>query len=367
MRIAVVAAIRPGAQWAHVINVIKMAEGFARAGHRVCLITLRRTGNVSLKQIRADYGLSNPFKWVEVIPHTGVNLRFALASLPFVLSFRPRFVYVRNNACSVIYTRLGIRVVGESHHHPDDSNPWFHRHIECTHRKRYLKWVTINENLVKKYRCRGAADKFLVLPDAVDLALFQRRNQPTPFKGTGPHVTYAGHLYDYKGIPTLLHAAKRLPNVTFHLVGGVPEDIARQRKRIATQGIRNVVIHGLKPHSEVPHYLQHSDVLLLPPSAEHPSSMWTSPVKAGEYLAMNVPVVATAIPALKRWFSKGEVEFAAPDDPEDLARGIRSLLDNTARRRALTQKGLAWARKHTYEQRAEQIVKAVDSTSLHST
>ena len=55
MKVAVVSAIRAGSHKAATINVVKMAEGFARCGNDVCLVSL--TGNLKNEdELRSLYG-----------------------------------------------------------------------------------------------------------------------------------------------------------------------------------------------------------------------------------------------------------------------------------------------------------------------
>jgi glycosyltransferase involved in cell wall biosynthesis len=163
-------------------------------------------------------------------------------------------------------------------------------------------------------------------------------------------------MADYKGIPTILEAAKRLPNVSFHLVGGWPEDVVRQQERAQALGLTNTTFHGLKPHLEIPPFLWHADVLLLPPSRYHPSALWTSPLKLGEYLASGTPIVASRIPALQSWVTDEEVEFVTPDDPRSLALGIQRILQDPSTARRRSQAGIKKAESLSFERRAESIL-----------
>ena len=169
-------------------------------------------------------------------------------------------------------------------------------------------------------------------------------------------MAYVGHLYDYKGIPTILQAAALLPKVDFHLIGGLPEDVSRQRARVEQMELNNVTLHGLRSHSAVPPFLWHADALLLPPSARHPSAAWTSPLKVGEYLASGTPVVATAIPALQDWLSEQEVKFVPPDDAAAMADGILTVLRDPEYSMGLTQAGLKKAQTLSYQHRAARVL-----------
>lgn len=365
MHILVAGAFEASSQWAHAINTVKMAQGFARLGHRVTIVCRRPLeGKVPLVELNAAYGLTVPMRWFQLPTRllrysVDEHWRFALLALPVVLGTQPDFVFARNYIFPWVSSKLGIATIAESHAHPDNKTAPFLRLVDATQHCAFRLWVTISHRLADHYQSLGVpTEKLAVLADAVDLSLFQRPEKlpPSPYSNDGPNVTYVGHLYDYKGIPTVLEAAAQLPEVHFHLVGGWPEDIARQRRRAQELGLTNVTFHGLKPHSAVPPFLWHADVLLLPPSQHHPSAAWTSPLKLGEYLASGTPVVAADIPALRDWVTDQEVEFVSADDPGALARGIRGLLGDKSRAEEMQMAGLRKAKEMSYERRAQAVM-----------
>ncbi|MBF2018537.1 MAG: glycosyltransferase family 4 protein [Hydrococcus sp. C42_A2020_068] len=377
MRILVASIFEASSQKAHVINTVKMAQGFARLGHEVTIICCQAPeGAVSPDKLAKIYGLTEPLRWVQ-LPKKILGYKineyrwFALLALPFVLQIRPDLVYARNDGYPglTVTSKYGIPTVAESHAHVGTNTIPFLRLVELTRDRAFLVWVTISHRLVDYYHSLGVPkDKLIVLCDAVDLKFFQRPEHlpPSPYSGNRANVAYVGHLYDYKGIPTVLETAAKLPDIHFHLVGGLPEDIDRQQKRAQELQLDNVTFHGLQPQVELPKFLWHADVLLLPPSQHHPSAAWTSPVKLGEYLASGTPIVATEILALRDWLTDDDVEFVEPDNSEALAKGIAHLLSNQQRAEQLRVSGLAKAQELSYEKRAQAILKYYkkDTSSL---
>lgn len=368
MRILVVSAFEASSQWAHAIHTVKMAQGFARLGHEVTLISRRpREGKVPPAELAALYGLNEPIEWVQ-LPHSvlscpvDVHWRFAFLAMFMALRVRPDLVFTRNYVFPWLSSRLGYATVAESHTYPDNKTAPFLRLVSAARHHAFRLWVTISQRLADYYRSLGVpATKLAVLPDGVDFQLFKRpdRLPSSPYPKGAPVVAYVGHLYDYKGIPTILRAASLLPTVQFHLVGGWPDDVIRHRAQIQAMGSSNVTLHGLKPHAEIPPFLWQADVLLLPPSASHPSAAWTSPLKLGEYLASGTPVVATSIPALRDWLTDDEVKFVEPDDAEAMAEGIMDVLRDPDYARALCREGLKKARALSYEGRAKKIIERI--------
>lgn len=372
MRILVASGLEALTMYAWVLNTIKMAQGFARLGHQVTFVCWGPSNRrVSEEELNRTYGLTESIRWV-LLPKNRMMWRsykrklWAMGVMALVVALwtRPQLVFCREHIVPWLTSRLGLATVGEIHAHPEDSRSRVWRFFQATHYPGFKLLVTISHVLAQHYEEQGVpADKIIVLPDAVDLTLFRRPEQlsSSPYQKVGPHVTYAGHLYDYKGVPTILAAAALLPDVQFHLVGGLPEDIKRQRARIEEMGLYNVTLHGLKPQVEVPPYLWHADLLLLPPSQYHPSAAWTSPLKLGEYLASGTPVVATSIPALRDWLTDDEVKFVEPDDAEAMAKGIMDVLKDPDCAITLSQNGIKKAQTLSYEHRAKRILESLSS------
>lgn len=368
MRIIVASALEASSLWAHAINTVKMAQGFAQLGHEVIIVCRQSaTGKTPSEKLAQIYGLKVPVRWIQlprqVIRYTvDEHWRFALLALPLALTMRPDLVFARNYIFPWLSSKCRIPTVAESHAHPDNNTAPFLRLVDATHHQAFQLWITISDYLSDYYRSIGVPEeKLVVLPTGVDFRLFRRPTKlpQNPYNVGAPIATYIGHLYDYKGISTIMEAASALPDIQFHLIGGWSDDIVRQKAFIQKKGLRNVMLHGSKPQNDIPAFLWHADVLLLPPSANHPSAHWTSPVKLGEYLASGTPTIATSIPALRQWLTDEEVEFVPPDDSVSLAQGIQKILGNSKRAQSLSKAAPQKARQWAYENRAKKIVEMV--------
>lgn len=364
LRIVVASSVEADGPRAHAINVFKTAGGFARLGHEVTVLC--RAGAAAAPTPSSLYGepsLRWRFASHDLLPHH--TARFGDWTAAEARTLGADLVYARHFQAALRCAAAGLPAVLETHAHVGDPNPELDAAIAATaqNARALAALVTISRRLADHYAARGAAPHRLhVVPDGVDLDLFQPpRNLPAaPYsEHPRPHVVYSGHLYDYKGIPTILSAAALLGHATFHLVGGLPDDLARVRAACAAMGLRNVVLHGPRPHAEVPPYLWCADALLLPPSARHPSAAWTSPVKLGEYLAAGPPILAADIPALRDWVGEPEVAWCAPDDPHDLARAVeRSLAEPPAQREQRRAAAMRQAVRFSYPRRAAAILRA---------
>ncbi len=369
LRIAVASDIEADSPRAHAINVFKTAGGFTRLGHDVTVLcrpaaNLDATASAgAAASLYAEPGL----RWRFAPPHPGHSRaeRFGEWAVARAAELGADLVYARHFMAAVRCADAGLTTIVETHAHIGDANPELVAALFATARahRPIAALTTISRRLADHYAERGAAPaRVHVVPDGVDVELFQppRESHAPPWgEIPGPHAVYAGHLYDYKGIPTILDAAALLPRTTFHLVGGLSEDVSRVRDACTDRALHNVLVHGPRPHAEVPRWLWPADVLLLPPSADHPSAAWTSPVKLGEYLAAGPPIVASAIPALRDWVGEPEVIWFAPDDPADLARAIAEAVRETPERRRLrTAVAQRLARAFSYPSRARAMLSA---------
>lgn len=367
MKIAVISGFEAGHQAAHVVNTVNMAQGFAKLGHDVSIICYdHRTQFFRIRDLNRIYGIREAIRWIRlprpVILSEPLNANEAFAWLAqlVVWGLRPDFVFARSYIVPCLTARFGRVTVAETHAHPDNRTTPFLRMITGVFD--YAKFeflVTISDVLSQHYQSLGVPDdKILVLPTGVDIDRFTRPEElpASPYPTNKPNIAYMGHLYDYKGIPTILEGARLLPEYHFHLIGGTPQDVERHQDTITEQGIENVTLHGIQPQASIPPYLWHADLLLLPPSADHPSAEWTSPVKLGEYLASGTPIIATRIPALRDWLTEKEVTFIEPDSPTAMKDAILHVLEHPQNAQSRAKQGLELAQEFSYTNRARIIL-----------
>jgi glycosyltransferase involved in cell wall biosynthesis len=309
------------------------------------------------------------------------SARFAAWAARRAIARRVDAVYARHFHAALACAELGIPTILETHAHKGDPRPILdqcfaatRKHVGKGHAARGLAAiVTINESLRAHYISRGACPtRVHVVPDGVDTAHFARPASASPhpaaqlLDGPGPHALYAGTLAQYKGIPTILACAVVRPHVTFHLLGGSREEQAHARLLATTLNLTNVRVHGRIPHADVPHALWAADALLLPPSAKDPSAEWTSPVKLGEYLAAQRPIIASRIPGLVAWADDSVVRWFEPDDATDMARALdEALAESPAATVTRNLRALVLADRFSYSNRARRIM-SLALPDLHS-
>ncbi len=362
MLICVISELELGSPRAHAINVIKTAGGFERLGHDVVVLCRAPSGGRSPEDAAADYAehrLRFAFAPAGLHRADDPGEAFGVWASRVASSIKPDLIYARNFWAPLICAERGMPSVLETHAYAGDTNPLL---LTCLKAAvgppvSTLRIVTISERLRSYYTsCGASADRVSVVPGGVDVELFSP--PPGTPRGDGP-VTYAGHMYDYKGMPTVLAAARELPHVPFTLVGGLPDDVERLQRRAKKMRLDNVTLHGRLAHAQVPPLLWEASALLLPPSAREASKDWTSPVKLGEYLAAGPPIVASDIPALRDWVDERVVRWFEPDSPRSLADTIeRAISESAVQRGQRRELGERLAQRFSYPNRARSILRA---------
>ncbi|MGH9801253.1 MAG: glycosyltransferase family 4 protein [Blastocatellia bacterium] len=203
-------------------------------------------------------------------------------------------------------------------------------------------------NIVQNYMLKKAATvtvassvleeqierRVLMLPNGADIGeLDQVDDSAWRSQKTGPTVGFVGAFEYWVDFELVLRTAKRLPHVTFLLVGS-GRRLTDINQMIAEFGLKNVVLTGAKPYREAMSYVAGMDVCLLP-FTEDAVADGSCPLKLFEYAALRKPIVSTPTREVSR-IGQGWISFA--DDDAGFADAIQSLL---ADRRAVTHAGEA--------------------------
>ncbi len=169
---------------------------------------------------------------------------------------------------------------------------------------------------------KGSTRAVTLVPNAVDAERFRvPRSRPADLP-SAPLALYVGTLHeDRLDVDLLLDAACRLPDLNLVLVG--PNALSnRSTERLEAAG--NVQIMGARSFEEVPAYLQHATVVIVP----HVVSEFTEsldPIKAYESLAIATPTLATPVAGFREL--EGSVTIA---EPAEYVSALRRIVDGSA-------------------------------------
>ncbi|PIR97598.1 MAG: hypothetical protein COT91_00400 [Candidatus Doudnabacteria bacterium CG10_big_fil_rev_8_21_14_0_10_41_10] len=229
--------------------------------------------------------------------------------------------------------------------------------------------VAINGNLAKQLEKYLLEDKIIVAHDGVDMEKFgvlitkQKARQALGMPGNKKIVLYMGHLYDWKGVHTLAHAAEYLDdNATVYIIGGTDKDTSKFKEFLEKFRLKKIKLLGRVSPSEVPLYLASADVFVLPNSAKKDiSKYYTSPLKLFEYMASRRPVIASKIPSLLDVLDKSTAIFFTPDDPLDLSKKIKAVLAEEVPTERIVSNAFQEVQKYSWQARAKKILSFLNS------
>ncbi|RXK85031.1 colanic acid biosynthesis glycosyltransferase WcaL [Chlorobaculum sp. 24CR] len=178
-------------------------------------------------------------------------------------------------------------------------------------------------------------NRFHIVRCGIDPELYAPRPEPA---NAVPELLCVGRLTPAKGQHILIEACAMLDKagVPFHLtfVGDGPDRESLQNYT-RTNGLdRKVTFTGALGQDKVREHYDRADIFVLASFAEG------VPVVLMEAMAKEIPVISTRITGIPELIEhEQDGLLAMPGDPEDLARQIRTLLENPALRRQFGKAG----------------------------
>ena len=214
--------------------------------------------------------------------------------------------------------------------------------------------VVYSASTLEKYALSLRPRRMAHLPNGVDFRHFSEGVllEPEEYQGLPrPIAVYAGHLDVWFNYGLLGAVAKALPHVSFVIIGGT-RAVYEQLKPSP-----NLHLLGTRPFTELPRYLRHADVGIIPFDVTgHPRLVHSiHPLKLYEYMASGLPVVAS------RWKELEQIGSPAIlcDTPEDFTRAISDVTHHPPDRAALVR----FASQHDWSQRIDRLLELIETCS----
>ncbi|HAL27276.1 MAG TPA: hypothetical protein DCP25_11145 [Chloroflexi bacterium] len=204
--------------------------------------------------------------------------------------------------------------------------------------------ITVTDQLKDRYVERGArGDRISVVLNGADPESLLRDWSPPPKRQDGRFTVIChGSIEDRYGQDTIVEAARilrtDLPDLVVVLLGRgstVDELVAL----IARSGLEDVVrFEGWVTEERLNDLLHGADVGVIAQKAS-PYSHLVHTNKLVDYWIFGLPVIASRLRALSEHYDESVLEYYEPGDAADLARAIRRLHDDPARREELARNG----------------------------
>ena len=166
-------------------------------------------------------------------------------------------------------------------------------------------------------------------------------------------VGYFGAIAEWFDTELLAEIAQNNPEIRFEIIGLVSDS----RVAIALAPYSNIVFFGEVPNSELPALITKWRAGLIPFRLS-PLIIATNPVKMYEYAASGIPVLATDIPEV-RAVSETTTGVYVASTPESFQENLEFAIKlSTSDRQSLRK----WAENHTWEERTQEFLLAIEKT-----
>jgi teichuronic acid biosynthesis glycosyltransferase TuaH len=197
-----------------------------------------------------------------------------------------------------------------------------------------------------------------LIPYGADPESFAQEAEPAPGVHLAPPVAILVGQLNERVDPRLLYAVADR-GVSLLLVGPVANPAPGWLDALTARP--NVTWVGRQQFAALPGFLAHAQVGLVP-YADTPFNRGSFPLKTLEYLAAGLPVVATDLPAT-RWLGAGPDLVAIADGAESYAQAVGAAAASPLTP-ATREVRRSFARAHSYERRAMDLLAAIDREIL---
>jgi len=190
------------------------------------------------------------------------------------------------------------------------------------------KYSDLNSVVSETLRQKIRSNKTIILENGVNLDVFKFADKCEARKelNIAPEtkvVGYFGSIESRSGLDLLIEATliaqETYPSIVLLVAGQSDGSIPLDNPMINYR--------GPVPHTKVAQYISASDVVVIPYPLQAQNN-YTNSCKIAEYLACQVPIVATDISDYKRHFSNPENVFCTPGDVNELAAKIIAQLNH---------------------------------------
>lgn len=369
-------------------RVRRYAEALVKRGDQVDAIALRRPGQIPFEVIRGVHVYRIQIRVVDEtrpITYLVKLLAFFYRSARMLAIHHWRRPYDLVHVHSVpdfevfstaVPKLLGTKVILDIHDIVPElyaskfkisENSWVFRLLVLMERLsiRYADYVIVANHLWHERLIQRSArpERCSTILNYPDLNIFQRRERELECNSDHFVICYPGTLSWHQGVDLIIKAMAELrnkaPNLRLVIFGDGPERsrlqaLVEQHALSAQVSIKEGVAMEV-----IAKAMTRAD-LGVEPKRKASFGNEALSTKILEFMAMDVPVLASDTVINERYFGNGVVAFFTSDDVADLAESIWQLMCDPARRAALRQGGLRYIEENNWLIKKQEYLGLVD-------
>lgn len=365
MKIAYISNSIIPSRYANSVQVMKMCQAFADNGHEVTL--LARFGWSLGKDVYAQYSVRPCFDILKYWRPKIFSKQMRFAIYTSLLHYRvehmqntPDLLYGRDVSGLLALIDLGIPAIYEAHGSPRGKNT-LTAEGELFKNPNFIRLVVTSAALKAEYLDLYqilTPEKIVVGNNGADIPDIKKQTWCKSDASKASHVGYVGHLYPRKGMAMIAELVPRMPDIEFHIVGGMPEDLKKWRARL--EKYKNVHFYGFVKQGDLPKFYQLFEIVLAP-YTDTEENKWTSPLKIFEYMASGKALIASNIPILSEiLIDKENALLASPDNIEQWVQCIRTASNDAVLRENLGNKACHdLVGTYSWNSRAQRVIEGI--------
>ena len=350
---------------AHTVQIVKMCEAFGQLGHEVVLFADR--GDAEPASTYARYGVSNSFA-IDVYPRRLKHFRkprfvMRLLRRPFVRE--ADLFFGRDITSLAAVSFLGRPLVYEAHAIPRIGSFRWRLLSWLLARDNFSHLVCVTSTLAELHRRQFpslAGKPVIVVPNAAADVPPKAADVEWPGRVEAVQIGFVGRPFPGKGIEMMVAAARRLPELDFHVVGASKQDLHWVNESLPS----NLFLHGYQAHGKLGAYYDRFDVAVAPYGASVmnasrvESAAITSPLKLLEYMAAGLPSIVSDLPGVRDLLAGCDepvTVLVKAGNEQDFVDALERLARDAELRKKMGEAARArYLRSHTVKARAKAVL-----------
>ncbi|HVO65927.1 MAG TPA: glycosyltransferase family 4 protein [Syntrophales bacterium] len=249
---------------------------------------------------------------------------------------------------------------------PSEINKWWRLplYLQEYFSDRFLKWLKTPTVVASRGLAEYWGKHALYAPNSTDLCLFDRTRWNSGYIRekvglTGQILIWPAVFFqetDRQYMLDIFAALQKSGEEVVLLVIGDGEYLPHIKSRAKSLKLENVVFTGTVDYRDMPNYYASATAGLLPMRNNHYDSC-KGPIKLFEYMAMELPVIATDIGEAREVIPRADCGILIPfDDPDRAAAMIAELMSSSERLQNLGKNGRRFLlEQHSFAHHADQL------------